>query len=53
VERWRQEEDYRAENVATPKAWRRGRSLVQRFYNESLKAILGAKLNEGHSIIAD
>jgi NAD-dependent deacetylase len=46
-------EDHRVEDVATPEAWHRDRSLVLRFYNERRKALLGAEPNEGHRIIAD
>lgn len=45
-------ESHRVEDVATPEAWRRDRSLVLRFYNERRKALLGAAPNAGHRIIA-
>ena len=45
-------ENHRVEEVATPEAWHRDRSLVLRFYNERRKALLGAEPNEGHRIIA-
>ena len=46
-------EDHRVEDVATPEAWHRDRSLVLRFYNERRKALFMAEPNEGHRIIAD
>lgn len=45
-------ENHRVEDVATPEAWRRDRSLVLRFYNERRKALLEATPNDGHRIIA-
>ncbi len=45
-------DDHRVEDVATPEAWRRNRSLVLRFYNERRKALLAAEPNRGHRIIA-
>lgn len=45
-------EDYRVEDVATPEAWLRDRALVLRFYNERRKALMDAKPNAGHKIIA-
>lgn len=45
-------ENHRVEDVATPEAWRRDRSLVLRFYNERRKALLEAEPNEGHRIIS-
>lgn len=45
-------ENHRVEDVATPEAWRRDRSLVLRFYNERRKALFEATPNIGHRIIA-
>jgi NAD-dependent deacetylase len=45
-------ENHRVEDVATPEAWRRDRALVLRFYNERRKALLEAKPNDGHRVIA-
>lgn len=45
-------EGHRVEEVATPEAWRRNRSLVLQFYNERRKALLAAEPNDGHRIIA-
>jgi NAD-dependent deacetylase len=45
-------ENHRVEDVATPEAWHRNRALVLRFYNERRKALLDARPNRGHEIIA-
>ena len=45
-------ENHRIEEVATPEAWRRNRSLVLRFYNERRQAMREAKPNPGHLEIA-
>ncbi len=45
-------ENHRVEDVATPEAWRRDRSLVLRFYNERRQALSEASPNSGHRIIA-
>lgn len=45
-------EGHRVEDVATPEAWQRDRSLVLRFYNERRKALSDARPNTGHRIIA-
>ena len=45
-------ENHRVEDVATPEAWQRDRSLVLRFYNERRKALSEASPNTGHRIIA-
>jgi NAD-dependent deacetylase len=45
-------EEHRVEDVATPEAWYRDRSLVQRFYNERRKSVLQAQSNEGHKGLA-
>ena len=39
--------------VATPEAWQRNPSLVQRFYNERRKQILDAKPNPAHISLAE
>ncbi len=45
-------ENHHVEDVATPEAWARDRSLVLRFYNERRKALQKAHPNAGHAIIA-
>lgn len=45
-------ENYAVEEVATPEAWRRNPSLVQRFYNERRKNVLSASPNAAHLAIA-
>jgi len=45
-------EEHRVEDVATPEAWHRNRSLVQRFYNERRRSVLQAQPNEGHKGLA-
>lgn len=45
-------EEHRVEDVATPEAWHRDRSLVQRFYNERRRSVLQAQPNEGHKGLA-
>jgi len=45
-------EEYRVEDVATPEAWHRDRSLVQRFYNERRRSVLQAQPNAGHKRLA-
>lgn len=44
-------EGYNVYDVATPEAWRRDPELVQSFYNERRKAVLGAKPNAAHSAL--
>lgn len=46
-------ENHRIEDVATPGAWERDQELVLRFYNLRRKAVLEAKPNKGHTILAD
>jgi NAD-dependent deacetylase len=46
-------ENHRVDDVATPKAWRRDRALVLRFYNERRRALLAAEPNAGHHILSD
>lgn len=45
-------EEHRVEDVATPEAWQRDRSLVQRFYNERRRSVLAAQPNAGHKGLA-
>ncbi|MCJ9369117.1 SIR2 family NAD-dependent protein deacylase [Acinetobacter baumannii] len=45
-------ENYDIQQVATPEAWERNPTLVQRFYNERRKNILEAQPNEAHQYIA-
>lgn len=46
-------EEYRIEDVATPDAWQRNKSLVLQFYNQRLKQVIDAKPNKGHFILAE
>ena len=46
-------EEYKIEDVATPEAWQRNKTLVLKFYNERLKQVAEAKPNAGHLILAD
>src|SRR5690606_5129019 len=46
-------ENYRIEDVATPEAWHKNKSLVLDFYNQRRAQILAAKPNKAHEIIAD
>jgi NAD-dependent deacetylase len=46
-------EEYRIEDVATPEAWQRNKTLVLQFYNERLKQVINAKPNKGHFILAE
>ena len=41
-------EQYKIEEVATPEAWHRNRSLVLDFYNQRRKQVLEAKPNSAH-----
>lgn len=45
-------ENYRIEDVATPEAWRKDRSLVLQFYNERRKQVIHAQPNAAHKAIA-
>ncbi|KAA5534975.1 NAD-dependent deacylase [Taibaiella lutea] len=45
-------EEHHIEDVATPEAWQKDRSLVQRFYNERRKSVLQAQPNDGHKGLA-
>lgn len=45
-------EEHRIEDVATPQAFRRDRSLVQRFYNERRRALAGVRPNPAHAALA-
>lgn len=46
-------EGYRVEDVATPEAWKKDRSLVLQFYNERRKKALEVKPNRAHQILAE
>lgn len=46
-------EEYKIEDVATPQAWNKNPSLVQRFYNARRKQIIETKPNEAHLLIAE
>jgi NAD-dependent deacetylase len=41
-------ENYRVEDVATPRAWKKDMDLVLRFYNERRKSVLEAQPNAAH-----
>lgn len=45
-------EQYNIEDVATPEAWRKNPSLVQKFYNARRKQIIETTPNEAHRLIA-
>jgi NAD-dependent deacetylase len=45
-------ENYRVEEVATPRAWKKDMDLVLRFYNERRKDILAASPNAAHHGLA-
>jgi len=46
-------EGYNVEDVATPRAWKKDKELVLRFYNERRKNIAEASPNKAHQIIAE
>lgn len=46
-------EEFRIEDVATPEAWLKDRSLVTQFYNLRRKQVMDAQPNEAHRILAD
>lgn len=46
-------EGYNVYDVATPEAWIRDPDLVQQFYNERRKAVLGAEPNAAHYALAE
>lgn len=46
-------EEYDIMEVATPEAWQRNPSLVQRFYNERRKQILDSEPNPAHYALAE
>jgi NAD-dependent deacetylase len=46
-------EGYNIEDVATPEAWHKNPSLVQQFYNERRRAVLNAKPNKAHVLLAE
>src|SRR6185295_3706970 len=45
-------ENYRIEDVATPQAWQRNRSMVLEFYNLRRKQVLESKPNPAHFALA-
>jgi NAD-dependent deacetylase len=45
-------EEYRIEEVATPQAWEKNKSLVLEFYNQRRKQVLGAEPNAAHLTLA-
>jgi NAD-dependent deacetylase len=45
-------EEYRIEEVATPQAWEKNKSLVLDFYNQRRKQVLGAEPNAAHLTLA-
>jgi len=45
-------ENHNIEEVATPEAWSKNPTLVQRFYNERRATIIAAVPNEAHELIA-
>jgi NAD-dependent deacetylase len=46
-------EGFRIEEVASPEGWKRNRLVVLDFYNQRRKAIMAAKPNRGHEILAE
>ncbi|MCS6820054.1 MAG: NAD-dependent deacylase [Chitinophagales bacterium] len=46
-------ENYRIEDVATPEAWRRNKSLVLDFYNERRRQLLNAQPNAAHLALVE
>jgi len=44
--------DYKIEDVATPKGWERDRDLVNQFYNERRAELPNVEPNEAHKMIA-
>lgn len=46
-------EQYEISEVATPEAWHRNRSLVQKFYNDRRKQVLEAKPNPAHYALTE
>jgi NAD-dependent deacetylase len=46
-------EEYRIEEVATPQAWEKNKSLVLDFYNQRRKQVLGAEPNAAHRTLAE
>lgn len=46
-------EEYRIEDVATPKAWQKNPVLVTNFYNERRKQVMQAKPNDAHKTLAE
>jgi NAD-dependent deacetylase len=45
-------EEYKIEEVATPQAWGKNKSLVLDFYNQRRKQVLGAEPNPAHLALA-
>ncbi len=46
-------EEYKVTDVATPEAWARDPGLVQEFYNQRRKQLLGVEPNAGHLALAE
>ena len=46
-------EGHKIEDVASPQGWFRDRALVLEFYNLRRKAVIEAKPNRGHEILAE
>lgn len=46
-------EEYNIEEVATPQAWQKNKSLVLDFYNKRRRQVLGAQPNKAHFILAE
>ena len=46
-------EGYNVADVATPRAWKKDKELVLRFYNERRKNVLDAQPNNAHKVLAD
>jgi NAD-dependent deacetylase len=46
-------EGHRVEDVATPQAWQRNRTLVQEFYNQRRRSVLAAQPNAAHRALVE
>jgi len=46
-------EGHRIEDVATPQAWQRTRTLVQEFYNQRRQSVLAAQPNAAHRALVE
>lgn len=46
-------EGHRVEDVASPEGWHRDQEMVLEFYNMRRKAVMDAKPNRGHEILAE